>query len=195
MRRTVFRIVTLYCLTFNLNAQEKPEAIVEKVFIEYQGDTVKARKLTVRSTIPISIDTAWRNVKSPELLKFVAKGMISFKSAEGEFPKNWQMGKKYGAKMKVFGFLPFGGTHYLYIESIDNRDHIIRTKEWDKQAKVWNHTVRMKDLGDGTILYEDEIIIYGGSMTGFITGFAKRFYKHRQKRWQIVANDRMTFGF
>jgi hypothetical protein len=48
-------------------------------------------------------------------------------------------------------------------------------------------------LGDGKIYYEDSIIIYGGMMTGFITAFAKRFYKHRQKRWQIVAQENLKF--
>jgi hypothetical protein len=58
----------------------KPVATVENVFIEYEGKTVKAKKLTVRSEIPISIDTAWQNVQTPALLQYVAKGMISFRS-------------------------------------------------------------------------------------------------------------------
>ena len=56
-----------------------------------------------------------------------------------------------------------------------------------KTAKVWNHRVVMKPLENGYIHYQDEIIIYGGWMTGIITAFAKIFYKHRQKRWQLVA--------
>jgi hypothetical protein len=52
----------------------------------------------------------------------------------------------------------------------------------------------MRDLGNGRIYYEDAITIYGGIMTGFITSFAKKFYKHRQKRWQIVASNNLTFG-
>jgi hypothetical protein len=52
----------------------------------------------------------------------------------------------------------------------------------------------MRDLGNGTIYYEDAITIYGGMLTGFITSFAKKFYIHRQKRWQIVAESRLEFG-
>jgi len=51
----------------------------------------------------------------------------------------------------------------------------------------------MRDLGDGRIYYEDSITIYGGMMTGFIIYFAKKFYKHRQKRWQIVAENNIKF--
>lgn len=179
----------------NVNAQKmKPVAKVESIVTDYNGRKVKAKKLTVHSEIPIGIDTAWQNVKTPALLQFVAKGMIKFKSVGSPFPKQWEVGKTYGAKMRVFGVIPFGGTHYLSIEKIDDVDFKISTKEWDKGAKVWNHDVMMRDLGNGSIYYEDAITIYGGMMTGFITSFAKRFYKHRQKRWQIVAKNKLVFG-
>lgn len=182
-------------IVMNGNAQElNPVAKVESILIDYNGSKVKAKKLTVHSKIPISIDTAWKNVKTPALLEFVAKGMIKFKSVDGPFPTQWEVGKTYGAKMRVFGFIPFGGIHYLSIERINDADFEISTKEWDKGSKVWNHDVMMRDLGNGSIHYEDSITIYGGALTGFITSFAKEFYKHRQKRWQIVAENKLVFG-
>lgn len=179
----------------DINAQKMhPTARVASVLIDYNGKKVKAKKLIVHSEIPMEIDNAWENVKTPALLEFVAKGMIKFKSVNGDFPKQWEIGKTYGAKMRVFGCIPFGGVHYLSIKKIDNENHTISTNEWDKRAKVWNHDVVMRDLGNGSIYYEDAITIYGGMMTGFITSFAKKFYKHRQKRWQIVASNKLKFG-
>lgn len=176
-------------------SQNTPTVEIEKIYIEYKGDTVKGRRLTVSSTIPIEIGRAWQNVQTPELLQFVAKGMIKFKSVDDEgFPQKWQEGRTYGAKMRVFGFIPFGGIHYLNIVKIDSSNYQISTKEWDKSAKVWNHDVRIEAIGKDSIYYEDSIEIYGGFMTGFITAFAKRFYKHRQKRWQIVAREKIEFG-
>jgi hypothetical protein len=172
----------------------KPKSKIERVVIEYKGKKVKARQLTVSSKIPMDLDSAWANVKTPSLLQFVAKGMIRFKAVESEFPKQWEVGQTYGAKMRVFGFIPFGGTHYLVIEKIDDNNNTISTKEWDNGAKVWNHDVTMYDLGNGIINYEDSITIYGGVMTGFITSFAKRFYIHRQRRWQIVAKEKLNFA-
>ena len=142
----------------------------------------------------MDLDSAWANVKTPALLQFVAKGKIRFKAVEGEFPKRWEVGQTYGAKMRVFGFIPYGGTHYLFIEEIDEDSYKIATQEWDKQAKVWNHNIVLRDLGNGKIYYEDSITIYGRVMTGFITSFAKRFYIHRQKRWQIVAKEKLNFS-
>ena len=179
----------------NVNAQKlNPGANVEPVIINYNGSKVKAKKLTVHSEIPVRIDIAWNNVKTPALLEFVAKGMMKFKSVDGPLPKQWEVGKTYGIKTRVFGLIPFGGIHYLFIEKIDDNNFALSTKEWDSGAKVWNHTISMRDLGNGTIYYEDAITIYGGMMTGFITSFAKKFYKHRQKRWQIVASNNLKFG-
>jgi hypothetical protein len=77
---------------------------------------------------------------------------------------------------------------------IDGQRYEIATQEWDNRAKVWNHTITLKEVGQRRIQYEDTIVIYGGALTGFITSFAKRFYKHRQKRWQLVAEEQLLFG-
>ena len=120
--------------------------------------------------------------------------MINFKSIDEGFPKKWEKGRTYGVTMRIFGCIPFGGTHYLNIVDINSTKHRISTKEWDNSAKVWNHDVRIKAIGPDSIYYEDTIEIYGGFKTGFITAFARRFYKHRQKRWQIVAREDLVFG-
>ena len=182
-------------MEMNLHAQKTNQvAKVEPIIIDYNGSKVKAKKLTVHSEISIGIDTAWENVKSPALLEFVAKGMINFKSVNGSFPKQWKVAQTYGFKSRVFGIIPFGGIHYLYVEKIDDINYMLSTKEWDSGVKIWNHLITIRKLDDGKIYYEDSITIYAGIMTGFITTFAKRFYKHRQKRWQIVAKENLNFG-
>ena len=173
--------------------KNKPHAQVERVGITYKGKKVNARQLTVCSEIPMALDKAWANVKTPSLLAFVAKGMIRFKAVEGEFPRQWETGQTYGLKMWVFGCVPFGGVHYLQVETLDEARYTIVTKEWDQAAKVWNHAITMEDIGHGRIRYADSITIYGGAMTGLITAFAKRFYIHRQKRWQVVAREKLDF--
>jgi hypothetical protein len=193
MKKIIIILGILGLIPNSYAQNKKPKSKIERVVIEYKGKKVKARQLTVNSEIPIDLDNAWANVRTPALLRFVAKGMIKFKAIESEFPKRWEAGQTYGAKMQVFGFIPFGGKHFLFIEEINDSTNTISTKEWDNGAKVWNHVVIMKDLGNGKIYYEDSITIYGGVMTGFITSFARRFYIHRQKRWQIVAKEKLNF--
>jgi hypothetical protein len=139
------------------------------------------------------MDTAWANVKTPSLLQYVSTGMIRFKPTGAGFPPVWQQGEIYTTRMRIFGFIPFGGEHYLEVIEIDEASHSIKTREWDRRAKVWNHTIILKEHPDEGIYYTDEIEIYGGRMTGLITWFAKRFYIHRQKRWNKVAREGLVF--
>lgn len=136
---------------------------------------------------------AWANVQRPALLKYVAKGKIRFRPLAGTFPPRWQEGDTVATRMRLWGVIPFGGVHYLYLERIDPATTTIATREWDRAAKVWNHCIRLTALDEHTTRYEDEIIIYAGRWTGLITGFAKRFYRHRQKRWQQVARKGLRF--
>ena len=163
--------------------------ISDKINIDYKGKQVTARKLIVVSQIPIDIDTAWSKVQTSALLNFVADGKVKFKPTGGHFPEIWKEGDTVSTKMLVYGFVPFGGLHSLYFEKVDNVNKVLQTREWDNSAKIWDHKISLKKLNDKSIIYEDEIIIYGGIMTDFITSWAKSFYKHRQKRWQLVAKN------
>jgi hypothetical protein len=166
------------------------KAKIKKVKIDYQGKQVTANKLTVSSEIQIDIDTAWRKVQTSALLNFVTQGKVKFKPSGGQFPETWKEGETVSTKMFVYGFVPFGGLHSLCFEKIDKASKTLQTKEWDDSAKVWNHKITLAKLTDTTIMYEDDIIIYGGVLTGFITWWAKSFYKHRQKRWKLVATQK-----
>jgi hypothetical protein len=171
----------------------KPKSKIEKVVIKYKGKQVSARKLTISSEIPLDIETAWTKVRTSALLNFVAYGKVKFKPTGGQFPEIWKEGDTVSTKTIVYGFVPFGGLHSLYFEKIDQENKILQTREWDNSAKVWDHKISLKKLTDTTIIYEDEIVIYGGILTGFITSWAKSFYKHRQKRWQLVAKEKLNF--
>jgi hypothetical protein len=119
--------------------------------------------------------------------------MISFHFLDGEWPAVWAVGPTYRLKMRIFGFLPFGGIHHLYVDRMEESTYEIATREWDRAAKVWNHTIKLQALSPTRIHYTDEIIIYGGILTGLVTAFAKYFYQHRQRRWQLVAKQGLDF--
>jgi len=78
-----------------------------------------------------------------------------------------------------FGYLPFGGIHYLHIEKIDTTNFQISTQQWDNQAKVWNHDVVLKGLGNDSFYYECSITIYGCMLSESNPAIAKIFYQHR----------------
>ena len=160
---------------------------IEKIKINFGNKEVSAHKLTIASEIPIDIETAWKKVTTSTLLEFVAKGKIKFIPSGGKFPEIWEEDMTVTSKMIIYGFIPFAGLHTLHFTKIDKESKILETKEKDSFAKVWNHKISMRSLGENSIYYEDEIVIYGGILTGFFSWWAKLFYKHRQKRWQLLA--------
>ncbi len=166
---------------------------IEKIKIDYKGNEVVGHKLTVASEMSINSDIAWEKLQKSELLEFVCKPKVKFKPIGGHFPNSWKELETVSTKMLIFGFFPFGGIHTIYFEKIDAVNKILQTKEWDDAAKIWNHKISLKTLTNNSIYYEDEIVIYGGILTGIITAWAKSFYKFRQKRWQIIIKKNIQF--
>jgi hypothetical protein len=92
---------------------------IEKTKIVYKNKEVVAHKLIVRSKISINLDTVWSKVQTSELFEFITKGKVKFFPTGGKFPEKFIEGQTIGTKMVVYGFIPFGGLHTLYMEKID----------------------------------------------------------------------------
>gem|GEM_PF-556837 len=168
-------------------AEQAPiRSAVETVRIEYRGRIVRAKKLTVSTELALPRDTVWQKVQTSALLEWVTRGKVRFLPTAGAFPAVFREGETVSTRMKLYGFLPFGGLHTLQFVRIDSSQAILETQERDRAAKVWNHRISLQALGTGRTRYEDEVIIYGGLLTGPITTWARAFYRHRQKRWQQI---------
>lgn len=187
--KNVILALALFLTSTHGSTDKKMMAKTEKVEIAYKGKQVTARKLTVTSELKIDIDVAWAKVNTSKLLVFIAAGKVKFKPINGVFPEIWKEGDTVSTKMFVYGFIPFGGVHSLYFEKIDPATKVLQTRERDDVVKMWNHKISLKKMTDNLIIYQDEVVIYGGMLTAFITAWAKSFYIHRQKRWQLVATS------
>lgn len=108
----------------------------------------------------------------------------------GELDRDWVVGKTYGLRLSLFGFLP-AGEHRITLERIDREANLIQSKERGALAPVWNHTIRFHPLEDGRLQYTDEIEIQAGLLTGVIWTFAHLFYRHRQRRWKRLLRSKM----
>lgn len=168
------------------------EIETKKIEIDFCGRKIIAHKLTISSKIPINIETAWNELITSALLEFVVKGKLRFVPVNGKFPKIWKQGSIVKTKMLLYGFIPFGGIHYLKFVKIDNLNKVLKTEEKDSFAKIWNHKISLESIEDNLISYKDEIVIYGGVFTILVSFWAKSFYKHRQKRWLLIAGKHKT---
>lgn len=164
--------------------------MIEKISTIYNNKEVKAYRLTVSSHIAIDAEKAWKLVKTSALLEFITKGKVKFKPIEGEFPKIWTQGSFVQTKMLLYGWLPFGGVHTLYIENIDEKNKILSSKESDSICKVWNHTISIEKADGKSIYYTDEIVVYAGIFSGIVVWWAKQFYTYRQGRWKEIKSPK-----
>jgi len=78
--------------TFRYN--EQPIGKIEIISIQYQGKTVKSKRLTVYLEIPININAAWQNAQTPALLPFVVKDITCYRIVRVEFPEKWKKGRR-----------------------------------------------------------------------------------------------------
>ena len=165
---------------------------IEKHKIEYKGKIVSGIKLTVSSELNIDITKAWNEIQKSSLLEFVCKGKVRFKPIDTKFPKLWKKDMLIKAKMLIYGFIPFGGIHTFNFKTIDAENFTVLTNEKNSIVKIWNHGIFMEQIDENRIKYTDEIELYAGILTGFIANWAESFYKHRQKRWIIIAEKTKT---
>ncbi|RPE00213.1 hypothetical protein EGM88_02820 [Aureibaculum marinum] len=162
---------------------------IEKVKINYRGNKITARNLIVSSVFHININEAWHEVQKSALLEFICKGKVKFKPITIKFPTYWKEGLSVKTKMLLYGFIPFGGIHTITFSKIDSKKFTIVTKENDAIVKLWNHKIFIEKIDENRIRYTDKIELYAGILTSFVSYWAKSFYEHRQKRWQLFVSN------
>ena len=75
----------------------------------------------------------------------------------------------------------------LKFERIDQNAGEMRTRESDQLCCRWDHCIRVKPLSNGQTGYSDTVEIDAGWLTPLVWLFARWFYRHRQRRWQKIA--------
>lgn len=144
-------------------------------------------RVFLESVLPCDADLAWAEVQKSALLLEVASPMVSIRPVPGEaLPERWSASSTVRCRSYLFGFIPLG-TRTLVFERIDPQLREIQTRERDPLIRRWDHCIRLEPLGAAQCKYSDNIEIEAGLLTPAVWLFARRFYRHRQHRWQAVA--------
>jgi hypothetical protein len=190
--KPIFALTTLLILlSLSVKGQNRHpdiETSLARVTVKYKNKSRTARKLTVQSCIPLPADTIWELVQRPSLLQFVARGKATFQAEGAGFPEFWKKGQLVRARIRFYGLLPMPGWHSLAIDEINPDKLEISTREYDPLVKVWNHRIFLQSQNAENTTYADEIVIYAGPFTGLVACWARSFYRHRQRRWQKMAD-------
>ncbi len=132
----------------------------------------------------------WDKISKQESLKFVASPILTFiPVGTGILNSKWEVGRIYRFKLYFLKFIPLG-LHTIQIMKIDQNQNIISSHESGLLTPVWNHKISFKEIMPSLVNYSDEIEIKAGWLTPFIGLFAHVFYRHRQRRWKILLQNK-----
>ena len=143
--------------------------------------------ITLSSLLATSADVAYRQVKRPALLYYIAYPLIRFVPSS-PFPALWQEGV-YETQMQLFGLIPLG-RQLIRIELPDHADDgsfRVRDNGQGHLARTWDHWIRIDPVDAGHCYYTDQVTVKAGLLTPFVWLFALGFYTWRQYRWKRLV--------
>ena len=141
------------------------------------------KTMTVLKRCLLSADRAAIFARLQELktLQYIAAPYASFETIDTAEEIIWAPGRTYAFRFRMFCVIPYG-VHTIHV--LDFSPDAIYTHERNTHVPVWNHRIRLKDNGDGTTAYSDEVEIGAGWKTVFVWLWANAFYVHRQRKWR-----------
>jgi len=120
----------------------------------------------------------------------VTKPLAHIKLLNGLDHKKWEVGFTYEMKIKTLGILPFGGIHYIFIETIDEENTFIQTREHNESAKVWDHLLKFEPHNQNMTAYTDQVTLYAGNMSWIYSRYLRMFYKMRHRKWNKLLSKK-----
>jgi hypothetical protein len=146
----------------------------------------------ISTVLGTSENEFWEKLIQPKSLQFVSAPILNFQSLQDEeLEVEWEIGKPYELKLYLLNFLPLGH-HRITLATIDRETNTIESNESGLLAPVWNHTIRFNQIEENQIHYTDEVEIQAGLLTLFIWAFAHIFYRHRQRRWKKLLEQKIN---
>ncbi|PIE14277.1 MAG: hypothetical protein CSA68_10750 [Rhodobacterales bacterium] len=152
------------------------------------------RKVILSTYLNAPLDRIWAELQRPELLVFVARPMIEFRPVTpGSFPDVWEVGD-YIVSVTWRGIVPLGRqTISISHPEAPSGTKQIRDNGRGTIIKRWDHLITLEPDGLAT-RYTDQVEIEAGILTRPVTRFAKSFYAHRQRRWQLLVDSGFDYG-
>jgi len=151
--------------------------------------------VTVSTTLPADINTCFQLLKRTKTLCHVARPWMTYNFNQSRYPQ-WIAGLTLDVQPTLhIGRLAIKlGSHMVRVLEVHDETHTIKTAEHGGIIKRWDHTMHMTAVDGNLTKLTDAIIIEAGKLTPLATTYARLFYRHRQKRWQALLEERLIGG-
>lgn len=150
---------------------------------------MKNKVIIQTSTFPVSREIIWNKLSLLATLQYVAYPYATFIPEKRSGDLKWKVGEISNFKFKLFGVIPFG-THSIRVIELDKDTYTIYTNEINSSVPIWNHRITLKYLDKNKTIYTDEVELNAGWKTNFVYLWGVLFYKHRQRKWRRLLDDK-----
>lgn len=159
------------------------EVSIKKKQVIYKDKKRKARVVSVKSSFDYDINFFFKEEMKISNTLEITKPMAKIRILGENKHEVWQEDSTYQLRILSFGLFPLGGTHFIFIEEINEEQQYIQTREHNKMAKIWDHRLIFEGKDKQLTTYEDNVTIYAGWMTPIFARYLVIFYKMRHRKW------------
>jgi hypothetical protein len=128
----------------------------------------------------------WETVQQVDTLRYITRGLLGFRPL-GPVPERISDGDVIRVRLMFFHVIP-AWRHEIRIVRVDQAQRRIETAEHGGGVRTWNHVIAVEPAPAGS-RYTDAIEIDAGALTPLVAGYAKLFYRYRQRRWRRLAKS------
>lgn len=143
----------------------------------------RTRTIQVSSILPAAAERVWDLLMRIQTLQYIAAPYIAFTPVERSKALIWKEGETTKFRLYLFGVVPLG-IHTVYIRHLDRATYRIDTQEHSSAIRIWNHSISIVPMEEGSARYTDEVTIGAGFMTGIVSVWSTLFFRHRQRKWK-----------
>jgi ligand-binding SRPBCC domain-containing protein len=137
-------------------------------------------------------EAVWTAVKTPAAFRTVTRGVLTM-PVLNDRDDTWREGETVEGWVFMFGVLPFS-RHHLQVADINDAAMTLRSKERGGPIRRWNHDIVVTPVDGSRCSYRDRIDIDAGVLTAVVVGYARWFYRTRQRRWRALAKTLAVRG-
>lgn len=141
---------------------------------------------TLSHDYPLSPDDLWADIVDLGALARSMEGELAY---EGLPQGEAKPGDTHTVKIKRWGWLPLGEWHMTVVER-DDQAHIMRSAERGGPVKLYKHTLKVDQIGDGLSRYTDTMEIDAGALTGMVAPSFQKLYaaRHRARAARLLPD-------
>ena len=143
------------------------------------------RTVVVTTDLPAPAETVWHAVQTVAAFRYVTRGLVRLPALslpEGRLT----VGTSVSGRLWVLGVVP-AHVHRLEVVELDDAARVLVTEESGGLLRRWRHTISVRQTGERTATYRDEVLLDAGRWTPLAVVVVTAFYRLRQRRWRRLA--------